>query len=847
MRRPFSRLCLAAFLLCLGLAASAQPSNSLTLLANWDNPNLPVNFNLVYNEVFGWHDGNGREYAILGSHQFTYFIEVTNPSAPVVRDSVPGTYGVAIHRDFKTYGHYCYGVADEGNSTLQVIDMSFLPDSVHVVFDSPQFFERAHNLFIDTLSGRAYIAGSNTQPNGVIILDVGTNPALPTLLASHNLGSYTHDLSVRGDTAYMNNGNDGLRILDFRNPTLPVMLASMPSYPQQGYNHSSWLTPDGDYLAMCDETRNKSCKMVDVSNLGNVHVASFFRSALLYPPDSGSIPHNPLVAGQYICVAYYHDGVQLWDISDPLAPQHAAGYDTYPTNTNYNDWYGAWGCYPFLPSGTLLGSDIHNGLFVFRVPFPFPYPLGNAPLVTPATCSNGSNGAITLQPSGGTSPYTYLWASGQTTPVRSGLAPGSYVVTITDRHGYTHVDTIAVPAPAALNPNAQIAAETCPGTGDGEIDLQPTGGTAPYAYAWSTGDQVQDIIGLTSGAYSVTITDSLGCTLVDTFTVSNLLPGPLADAGPDTSLCDDALVVSALPPTQGTGHWQWISGGGAIQNPALPATIVTGLQPGDNALAWVVFDGQCSSADTLHVWVSAAAFVDAGPDTVACTASMPLSGSSPGQGQGTWTAVPPVLAFSNTGDPNATVSGLQPGTYTLYWTVADGNCLGTDSLSVLVSRQPFAAFSYTIVSGTATFNNVSQNATGWFWTFGDGGTSTVQNPVHAYALPGLYNVCLVAIDTCGRDTTCQSLNIVVTGSSPAMEGLSLYPQPFGGTLMLATDLPWREVQLRLYDMQGRLLRDEALPLEGGRAAVAMPGLPPGLYWVEVQAEGRRIVRKVQHQ
>ncbi len=846
MRKYWLRSFLLAVAVFISSLLWSQVGNNLTLLSNWDNNNLPINYNLVYNEVFGWAGPMGREYAILGSHQRTYFIEVTNPAAPIVRDSVEGTYPIAIHRDFKTYGHYCYGVADEGNSTLQIIDMSYLPDSVHVVYNSASFFERAHNIFIDTTRGRLYVAGSNTQNSGVIILNIASNPTNPTLLASVNLGNYSHDLSVRNDTAYMNNGFDGLKIVDFSIPTAPVTLAVLPSYPQQGYNHSCWLTEDGKYLAMCDETRNKSCKMVDVRNLGNVNVASLFRSALLAPADTGSIPHNPLVTGQYACVAYYHDGVQIFDIANPAAPVHVAGYDTWPNNTNYNDWYGAWGCYPFLPSGTVLGSDVHNGLFAFRVPFPFPRPITAVTATSSATCSYTANGSASITAHGGTFPYTYLWSSGQTTPSITAQLPGTYTVTISDRYGYNIVQTMTIAGPAPIDGNPQVAAETCPGNADGEIDLHTTGGTPGYTYLWSTGDLIEDLNGLTAAQYSVTITDSLGCVQIDTFTVSSIFTSPIADAGNDTVLCNNALLAQAQAPLQGTGHWQWISGGGLIQNVNLPNSLISNLQSGANLVAWIVYDGQCATADTVRIWVSSTAFVEAGPDTLICGTSMQLQGSSPGNGSGLWVAQPNSVSFTNPNDPAASVGGLQPGIYTLFWSVTEGNCQAVDSLEVLVNVQPFAAFSYTIAGLTVSFNNVSQFATSWHWDFGDGNTSALQNPSHTYTNSGVYNVCLTATDTCGSDASCQAINISLLGSTAVQPStVGVWPNPFHDDLWIADrGIQVEPMQYEIYDASGRSMLYGRFESGSGSHRLALSGLAPGLYLISIRLGERQWMHKI---
>ncbi|MEM7040821.1 MAG: choice-of-anchor B family protein, partial [Bacteroidota bacterium] len=366
---------------------------------------------------------------------------------------------------------------------------------------------RTHNIFIDTQAGRLYAAGSDAQNNGVIILDLATNPANPPLLARVDLGQYTHDIYVRSDTGYMSNAYSGLRIVDFTNPTNPALIGQLSTYPQQGYNHSSWLTPDGNHLVMADETHNRSLKMVDVSNLGNLSVSSLFRSALLGPQDTASIPHNPFIAGKYAVVSYYHDGVQIFDISNPAAPQRVAWYDTHTNHTNYNGFDGCWGVYPFLPSGTIIASDIENGLFCLRANFPFPNDLTITTLISGnLTCFGDSGAGAWALPSGGTGPYTYLWSTGDTLSSVSNLSGGQHTVTVFDRYGNATTDTIIIAQPQQIGATYQVTAESCPGTSDGAIDMTVSGGTPGYSYQWSTGDQVEDISSLSTGTYFVTVT-----------------------------------------------------------------------------------------------------------------------------------------------------------------------------------------------------------------------------------------------------------------------------------------------------------------------------------------------------
>lgn len=365
---------LSLFLVLLSLSLSAQQSYNMQFHSNWDDNSIPSRSGVVFNDIWGYA-AHGREYAIMGSTQGTIFFDVTNPNAPQEVARIPGGYTRSLWRDFKTYRAFAYGVADEtsasNRSGLQIFDLSDLPNSVFKVYDSFAFFEKAHNIFIDEKSGRLYVAGSNTRYSGIIVLDISVNPASPTLLASVNLpGGYIHDVYVRNDTAYCSHGNNGLYIYDMRSPTMPVLLGALTSYPNAGYNHSSWLTEDGDHLIFADETHNRYLKVVDVSDLNNLTIVGSIKSTLLAPNASNSIAHNPFIKGDSVYISYYHEGVQVYDISDPTAPVNVSYYDTEPANTNYSGYRGTWGVYPFLPSGNIIASDVTRGLFVMETVAP---------------------------------------------------------------------------------------------------------------------------------------------------------------------------------------------------------------------------------------------------------------------------------------------------------------------------------------------------------------------------------------------------------------------------------------------------------------------------------------------
>ncbi|TAD81660.1 MAG: hypothetical protein EAY75_17440, partial [Bacteroidetes bacterium] len=158
-----------------------------------------------------------------------------------------------------------------------------------------------------------------------------------------------------------------------------------------------------------------------------------------------------------------------------------------------------------------------------------PAVISATPTITPANCRGEASGTITLAVAGGTAPYTYLWADGATTQNRTGLAAGTYSVTIRDFNGCTlAVSSLTVTQPAAsLSLTTSVTNITCNGLNNGSATVTPTGGTAAYGYNWNgtpNGDGTATITGLAAGSYPVTVTDARGCTAVATATITETSP-----------------------------------------------------------------------------------------------------------------------------------------------------------------------------------------------------------------------------------------------------------------------------------------------------------------------------------
>ena len=178
--------------------------------------------------------------------------------------------------------------------------------------------------------------------------------------------------------------------------------------------------------------------------------------------------------------------------------------------------------------------------------------------ITNVLCNGNKTGGIDITP-GGTSPFTYLWSTGNTTQDLVGVAAGSYSVVITDANKCSKTFNFTVTQPTALSSSAVKVDDTNPShtVGNGTIDLTVTGGTAPYTYAW-TGPGVfaattQDLFSLNYGSYSVTITDANGCTTTRTVVIYE--PEDCGDGtdndGDGLIDCQDPDCISSTPVVTG--------------------------------------------------------------------------------------------------------------------------------------------------------------------------------------------------------------------------------------------------------------------------------------------------------
>ena len=173
---------------------------------------------------------------------------------------------------------------------------------------------------------------------------------------------------------------------------------------------------------------------------------------------------------------------------------------------------------------------------------------------TDVSCSGGNDGSIDLTVAGGTPPYTYAWTNGSTDEDPTGLSAGNHSVTITDANGCNATNNIVLNEPPPISLSMTSNYVSGPGMCDGNATANPSNGTPPYSYSWTSGDITQTASGLCQGSVTVTVTDANGCSVQQTVNIQ--VPACLTDV--DFNTWQQAGVT-------GNGDWQIQNGGAQVE------------------------------------------------------------------------------------------------------------------------------------------------------------------------------------------------------------------------------------------------------------------------------------------
>ena len=299
---------------------------------------------------------------------------------------------------------------------------------------------------------------------------------------------------------------------------------------------------------------------------------------------------------------------------------------------------------------------------------------------TNVSCFGGNNGAAAAAGSGGTPNYTYNWMPGNINGASAtGLIAGTYTLTVTDNNTCTATNSVTITQPAAaLTVTSTTINVSCSGGGNGSITAIPAGGTPNYSYLWNPNGQTSATAsGLSSGTYTVNVTDNLGCTTSATYTVTEplILATVLTPSNISCFGGSDGGITSAVSGGTSPYTYSWSAGG---TNPT-----ISGLPIGTYTLT-VTDNLNCVLASTVTLTQPPVLFASTTPVNETCdylnngTATANASGGTLNYS----------YLWSSGGQTTATATGLISGTHTV--TVTDGEGCVTTATAIITEPAPIA-------------------------------------------------------------------------------------------------------------------------------------------------------------
>ena len=344
--------------------------NNTTLLAQWDGAEDPLVGASKYNDIWGYTDLNGNEFALLGQWNGTSIVDIsTDPVNPQLVEFIPGSY--SSHRDIKSHGEYIYIGTEANRSDPYSEDFNIIEQGVQVVDMTDPLnpllvnewdgVVQSHNIMSED-DAYLYVIGANADDDAwgaadLIILDL-SNPENPEKVGEWN-GGYLHDVCLDGDILYgMAIYTDSIHAIDISDKSNPELITSWGGIPS---SHACWVSDDGHTLFSASETAHGHIISWDVSNLSNINFLDEW-----YPElgEEWSV-HNIFYKNGFIFASHYAFGLQIVDVRNPYEMQTAGFFDTYPYS-GAGLFDGAWGAFPYFISNRIIISDRSLGLFVIE-------------------------------------------------------------------------------------------------------------------------------------------------------------------------------------------------------------------------------------------------------------------------------------------------------------------------------------------------------------------------------------------------------------------------------------------------------------------------------------------------
>lgn len=360
--------------------AGKYPCKGFDLMSHID---LSTFKSMEGNDSWGWTDPDTqKEYVLMGLDDGTAFVDISEPTKPVLLGKLPTATESSIWRDIKVYKNNAYIVSEAANHGIQVFDLTRLREATPIQSFTPDRLLKtvptAHNMVINPESGYGYVVGTNRNDEfkgGVHFLNLN-DPNNIQFVGGYGKAGYSHDAQVVnykgpdqdyiGKEIFLGSNETKLVIVDVTDKKNPKKV-SETTYQNTAYTHQGWFDEGHRFFILGDE--------LDETNIGGktrtlVFDLSDLDNPVLHHTYFGStdaIDHNGYVKGDLFYLANYSAGFRLISI-DKLENNKMTEigfFDSFPEH-NSTTFTGAWNVYPFFESGVIAISDINSGLFLVK-------------------------------------------------------------------------------------------------------------------------------------------------------------------------------------------------------------------------------------------------------------------------------------------------------------------------------------------------------------------------------------------------------------------------------------------------------------------------------------------------
>lgn len=382
-----------------GMAADTYPCHKVDMLSHLTLADLGLSF---ANDMWGWTDPQTRkDYALIGGIEGVVIVDISDPKRPDVIGTLPThTTGAFLWRDLKVHANHMFVVSEDPGHGMQVFDLTQVRGVTGdpVTFSNTAHYDgfgNAHNLAINEDTGFAYAIGTSTCNGGLHMVDIG-DPDNPTFAGCFEDHAYIHDTQCviyegpdadyRGREICFNSAADGftigsifntVSIVDVTDKTNPVALSRI-DYPDDGYSHQGWLTPDQEYFLHNDELdellgpngpfdppltnlERTTTRIWDVRDLEDPVLVETVQHR------TEAVGHNAYTEGRYLFASNYMAGLQVFDITKVGSGEmeEVAYFDVFPDgDAGFN---GTWSNYPYFHQKKIVAvSTMDRGLFILQ-------------------------------------------------------------------------------------------------------------------------------------------------------------------------------------------------------------------------------------------------------------------------------------------------------------------------------------------------------------------------------------------------------------------------------------------------------------------------------------------------